>query len=368
MRKLRGLAALLTLSVSALSTPMHDAEACGGFFAPRPNPERRPSLAYEQTLIVHDAQKGREHFIREVVFRASDETFGFVVPTPTLPEVAKVERSPFAKLREQFPFEAPSEGIGLGGLGTLGHGQGLGSGRGASVEVLDVQRVGSFTAFVLQANDASALEKWLADNGLVTSPEAQPWLAHYVAAKFYYVAMRYDSPAQTKAKGAAGADKKGAEESPKKPSTSARAEVVRISFDTPRPFYPYYEPNKPAGAPDDPRMLEIWLATDGPMSQPLGAREKEGKLGWARPFAEGQRYEAATARKDLAAAMGGDESLLPKGSLHLQRFMDQKRRRNGWGDVVFVPETRDPSDRATDAELRKLAAVLDPTLVTAESK
>ena len=122
---------LLGVVLGALSlgvtTPISDASACGGFFSPRPNPERRPSLAYEQALIVHDAVKGREHFIREIVFRAGDETFGFVVPTPTLPEVAKVDKSPFATLRETFPFEVPppggggkGEGIGLGSIGTLG--------------------------------------------------------------------------------------------------------------------------------------------------------------------------------------------------------------------------------------------------------
>ena len=70
----------------------------------------------------------------------------------------------------------------------------MGHGGGGGVTILDIQKVGSFTAFVLAADDAGALAKWLKDNGLVSSPETDPWLAHYVKAKFYYVAMRYDPP------------------------------------------------------------------------------------------------------------------------------------------------------------------------------
>ena len=359
--------ALLGAAFFSSSTPLHDAVACGGFFSARPNPERRPSLAYEQALIVHDAKKGREHFIREIVFRASDETFGFVVPTPTKPEVAKVAKSPFAKLRETFPYDPPIKGggIGLGDLGGMGHGAGSGTG-GGTVTVLDVQKVGSFTAFVLAADDAGALAKWLKDNGLVVSSEAEPWLRHYVRAKFYYVAMRYDPPKHDMAGDgkASGADAKLAANAAPKPT---RAEVVRISFDTPRPYYPYYEPDKPAGAPDEPRMLEVWLATDGGAAQPLAVREKEGKREWLRPFAEGVRYDAA-ARDQLGDAMSADAAFLPTGELRVQRFVDQKRRRNGWGDVVFVPEPHQREDRASEAALRKLAPILDPSLLPPEAR
>jgi hypothetical protein len=353
-------ATVLAVASLAIATPVSDASACGGFFSARPNPERRPSLAYEQALIVHDAVKGREHFIREIVFRASDETFGFVVPTPTLPEVAKVDKSPFSTLRETFPFEIPPPGGGKGegfGLGSLG---GLGRGAGPGVSVLDVQKVGSFTAFVLAADDAAALAKWLKDNGLVSSPETDPWLAHYVKAKFYYVAMRYDPPAKdAKPSALAGAP-------PKAAGKQNKTEVVRISFDTPRAYYPYYEPEKPPGMADGPRLLEIWLATHGSTTQPIAVSKRDGKAQLLRPFGEGQRFDEA--REGLTKAMGKDASLLPEGTVQLQRFMDQKQRRTGWGDVVFVPERRDPRDPVTDAALKKLAPVLDTTLLPGEAK
>ncbi len=82
-----------------------DAEACGGFFSR--GSTRKPSLSYEQVLILHDPSSGTEHFIREVAFHGGAEPFGFVVPTPTEPVVAKVEKSPFEALRRAFPFARP---------------------------------------------------------------------------------------------------------------------------------------------------------------------------------------------------------------------------------------------------------------------
>jgi len=354
MRKEAVAFVLLAAACLAISVPDRDASACGLFAGPRGEPERRPSLAYEQALIVYDEAKHREHFIREITFRGSEERFGFVVPTPSLPEVAKVATSPFKELRSKFPFDVTETfggGLGLSGIGGLGHGGG-----GGVVTVLDVKKVGSFTAFVLAADDASALTKWLKDNDLATTPETEPWLAHYVRSKFYFVAMRYDPPAN-RSVGVSTA---------RVGPTRVQAEVVRISFDTPRPYYPYFEPDKPLRA-GEPRMLEIWLATQAGPSQPLALRTKEGVTQWLRPFAEGKRY-GAEARADLANAMGADARLLPAGQLVLQRFMDQKERRSGWGDVVFVPEKRAPLDRATDAELDKLAAVLDPRLLPAVTK
>ena len=173
-----------------LGLSVRRANACGGVFVPQA--KRLPSLAHEQVLILHDPNTDTEHFIREVAFRQADQRFGFVVPTPTRPEVAKVDRGLFEKLRRQFPFQR-SKGIGSIGLGS-GAGVGFGSGRSAGVQVLQVSKVGSFTAFVLAATDAKALSKWLKDNGLASSKETDVWLAHYVKMKFYYVAMRYDPP------------------------------------------------------------------------------------------------------------------------------------------------------------------------------
>jgi hypothetical protein len=58
--------------------------------------------------------------------------------------------------------------------------------------VLTQQRIGRFTAFTLAASEAGAFERWLTHNGFAMSDEAKPWLAHYVALQFFFVAFRYD--------------------------------------------------------------------------------------------------------------------------------------------------------------------------------
>jgi hypothetical protein len=80
----RSSALLVAAGLCAVAATSSNAHACLEIFGQEVSEsDRRPSLAYEQTLIVYDAEKRREHFVREVVFSASREPFGFVVPTPS---------------------------------------------------------------------------------------------------------------------------------------------------------------------------------------------------------------------------------------------------------------------------------------------
>lgn len=321
-----------------------DAGACGGFFS-RSLLEgpRRPSLSYEQTLIVFDEQKQRQHFIREVAFKTSNEAFGFVVPTPTRPEVDAVKQSPFAELRRRFPFRRDL--IGVRGKGA-GSGFGAGApGGGAGVTVLEKKTVGSFTAFVLAADDEKALAAWLKKHQLVSTPEADVWLAHYVKMKFFYVAMRYNPP------------KTGA-----KATGSVNAETMRISFDTPVAYYPYFEPNPPKGVSGtDPRMLEMWFAA-AEAGVSIASRTDGDAVKWVRPMAEGVRHENAGSA--LRSALGAEEKLVPEGAIRVQTFMDQKRSRSGFGDVLFVAKEKRELSPARRQKLGPLLPILDPGLLT----
>jgi hypothetical protein len=351
--RVRALTAALATAAIAFSLCLvaPRVDACGGFFSRMAlEGKRRPSLAYEQTLIVFDAERGREHFVREVVFRTADEAFGFVVPTPSRPEVAAVKSSPFAGLRSSYPFEAQKGGLRLGGAG----GGVAGSGR-SSVQVLEVKKVGSFTAFVLAADDAKALGAWLTKNGLSSTPQADGWLTHYVKLKFFYVAMRYDPPA-------AGPD--GAAAPPR-----TAAETMRISFDTPLPYYPYFEP-EPASdeTAREARLLDVWLVSRD-RYVPVAALRTDGGVRWVRPLAPGWRYQGDQ-RETLARALGAEAKILPApgtgaAELGVQRFTDQKRWRIGFGDIVFVPARKEPLDAAARARLGPLLATLDHRLLGA---
>ncbi|HWB74634.1 MAG TPA: DUF2330 domain-containing protein [Nannocystaceae bacterium] len=340
------IASFVLLAVGMLATQHRPARACGGFFTRSVlTAERRPSLAYEQVLIVHDAAKNREHFIREVAFRKADEPFGFVVPTPARPEVDKVTKSPFLALRTLFPFDPPTIGMARGVIGS-GYGSGAGAGFGGrgSVEVLEETKVGSFTAFVLKADDEQALAGWLRDHDLQTTPESEAWLAHYVKLKFFYVAMRYDPPKRKRDDDA---------------NAPLAAETIRISFDTPVPFYPYLEPTS-TETRDDPRVLDLWMVGTHAVT-PIALREQGGEREWIRPLRTGEQKDDV--RDQLTGIEPSIDATLPEGTLIVQTFQDQKRSRAGIGDILFAPSTK--RELATDdrAALVPLLGILDPALV-----
>jgi hypothetical protein len=53
------------------------------------------AIEHEDALIVWDPGKGMEHFIRRARFDTTAKDFGFLVPTPSKPELAEVPDSLF---------------------------------------------------------------------------------------------------------------------------------------------------------------------------------------------------------------------------------------------------------------------------------
>lgn len=304
-------------------------------FVPRSLEDSVPAIQQEQVLLVYDRQKKLEHFVREVSFDAGNTEFGFIVPTPKKPEVAAAT-SPFKALREAYPFEPKRPMHSKGAPGSRGYG--AVEGGAPPVSVLSVQRVGKFTAFVLAATDASALEKWLSQNRFQVPPKSRAWLDHYVALGFFYVAFRYDAPKDEAERGLV-------------------SETVRISFSTPYPYYPYMEPlgSRSAGS----RLLSLWFVSDAEM-RPVAARQRLGMVQHWRPWSSGLRYEAPP---DLGAKLGKLAQLLPKGKLVVQTYRDLKASRDGWGDVLLVPKQPSPLEKDAVAERRWLLPVLDPSLL-----
>src|SRR6185436_17979656 len=87
--------------------------------------------------------------------------------------------------------------------------------------------------------------------------------------------------------------------------------------------------------PESPRMLEMWLVSSS-RSIPVATATVGGEVSWVKPMASGRQF-STTAPPLLKRAFGAAYEFLPSGPLFIQRFMDQKRSRVGFGDVVFVP-------------------------------
>jgi len=190
---------------------------------------RTPVVNADQTVIIlWDAPTKTQHFIRKASFKTEAADLGFVVPTPTQPELAEAGDEAFPVLekltepevikRKRFP------GFGCAAVVERDAGLSLSAaGNIPPVRVLEEKQVAGFNAVVLEADNADALTGWLKKHGYTYSPEVAVWAKPYVEAGWKFTAMKV------------------AKDEREKKSVSAAA--LRMSFRTDRPLFPYREPD-----------------------------------------------------------------------------------------------------------------------------
>jgi hypothetical protein len=265
----RPLALFLAASTALVaSLPAPAARAC----APAPRPGEIVRITNEAALIVWDPKTRTEHFIRSASFATTAKDFGFLVPTPSKPELSEVNSDLLQSLaRHTAPRHVNRiSGVdvepGCTAMMFLGRSApetaAASAIEPASVRVLEEKRVAGHDAVVLEADSATALSDWLKEHGYAEGPTLTDWLRPYVAAKWKISAFKIasDAPAQAL-------------------STSA----VRMTFTTDRPFYPYREPadqreTVQANLPADPgnRTLRVFFLAPGRFDGAVG----EAGLPW----------------------------------------------------------------------------------------
>jgi hypothetical protein len=289
-----------------------DARAC----APAPPRDARVEIAAEEAAIVWNAETKTEHFIRRAGFVTAAPGFGFLVPTPTVPELAEAPNVLFDRLDEGTRPEVRHVDGGTQVepgcllMAMRGEKSGAAPTGEAPVRVLYGKRVAGFDAVVLEADDASALGDWLTKNGYDARPALLDWVGPYVAAKWKLTAFKI-------AKGADATD--GV-------STSA----VRMSFGAERPFFPYREPSDQREGATGSRLLRVFvIGTGSAMEGGLGDSFAKwpGTLRWASPLGEMKGSDA------LAGLLPG---LIPKDAW-LTAFDDASSPRNGIEELFFRP-------------------------------
>src|SRR5215831_2113489 len=246
---------IVALLLSAVLTPQ-PGRAC----APVPRPGQYVRIAEESAIIVWDEKTRTQRFIRRATFDTDAPDFGFLVPTPTEPELAEVSDSVFDEL-ENFirPKEIKQTEITGVDFTPLLFSYFLLSRAGSdsapvasAVRVLSTQRVAGYDAVVLEADNAAGLNGWLSKHGYASRPALTEWLAPYVAAHWKITAFKIAKNAGYREVG-----------------TSA----VRMSFKTDRPFFPYREPADQREAKETragDRLLRVFLISSSRMDGTLG--------------------------------------------------------------------------------------------------
>lgn len=216
----------------------------------QPDPAAEPitsTVQSEQAVIIWDAATHTEHFIREADFLSRAPTIGFIVPTPTTPELVEVDPAIYEMAEEvtgpkKVPPMRPRNflqdsilGVFAGNVMTFGyHGRSL----APDDMVIKQQDVAGYHATVLDASDITQLNAWLVANKFEWRPSYTAWLAPYIKKHWKITAFQLIN--------LNGAD-------------GFKTGTIRMSFTTDKPFFPYSEPKS-----DDsqPRELAVTVLSN----------------------------------------------------------------------------------------------------------
>jgi hypothetical protein len=313
----------------------------------------------EAALIVWDEKSKTEHFIRRANFRSTGYDFGFLVPTPNRPDLDLADDDVFSNLASitaprieyQDVVEERAEEFAPGCSAKFAAESPAGmapksakDARPGGVDVLEQKRIGDYDATVLRfrkgdgdtpERGAAELEKWLITHGYETPPAVKEWLTRYVKDEWCITAFKIAIPTPKNAK-----DGTNATPNPHAPRNDLRAEPIRMSFKTEKPFYPYREPATEPTARPEPRLLRVFFAAAARYEGKLGDGTKPwpGKTVWSGPV-ETARWTGILDDARLNLQKTGDK--LPfeppqASSLSvLTEFEDRSSPRPGTDEVYF---------------------------------
>jgi hypothetical protein len=260
----------LVLSGPLLVVPVHPRPVTGCCPAPRSG---EPVVNADQTIVmIWDAAKQTQHFIRQASFKSQGEDFGFLVPSPSRPELAESGNEAFPMLQkltepevvtQKMPTQPAGCGCGMKSQAPMA----AGLADAPAVRVLEEKMVAGFNAKVLEADTTDVLVQWLKENGYAYSPEVAAWAKPYVEGKWKITALKV-------------AKKK---DSDKEKDVTAAA--LRLTFKTDRPLFPYREPDSTRSAASlgaDRRLLRIYFLAEARYQGGFTTEDRwSGKVAWA---------------------------------------------------------------------------------------
>ncbi|GMV81015.1 MAG: hypothetical protein AMXMBFR7_21990 [Planctomycetota bacterium] len=278
-------------------------------------------LNADQTLVIlWDAANKTEHFIRKASFKTDTPDFGFLIPSPSQPDLNESGAGAFPLLAKWTAPEIqrkprPNEGMGCGPSKRDQRPGAAKTAEGPEVRVLEEKLVAGFKASVLEADTARVLMEWLESNGFAFSPQVEAWAKPYVEQRWKITALKV-----VKEKGEPGEMK-------------VEAPALRMSFRTDRPLFPYREPDSQAAAKalgEYGRLLRIFFVAEARYDGEL-TREQPwtGEAVWSGPLASAQRQELLEQLK-LPVQTGPQEAWLTE-------FADRWPYAPAPADLYFAP-------------------------------
>lgn len=208
--------------------------------------------ADQTVILIWDPVEKMQHFIRRASFESDGDDFGFLIPSPTQPELAESGDDAFAIFaRATEPLiitrtaaeEPSSSGC---GCGLKAEAKSVTATAVAdTVTILDQKTVAGFHATVLEATSTTVLVDWLKQNNYAFSPEVEAWARPYVDQGWKITALRVAKDTKDAQRVAAGS--------------------LRLSFKTDKPLFPYREPASEASASTlgvHRRLLRIYFVSD----------------------------------------------------------------------------------------------------------
>ncbi|MCW8130993.1 MAG: DUF2330 domain-containing protein [Planctomycetota bacterium] len=299
-------------------------EAC----CPAP-PPGQVVLNADQTIVVHwDKASKTEHFIRKATFKSDSSSFGFLIPSPSQPELNESGAEAFPLLAKITAPEVErrarprdlSLGCGCGSNMPLAAKSAEDS--RPEVRVLEEKFVAGFKASVLEADTAGVLLEWLKENGFDFSAEVKAWAEPYVEAKWKITALKV-----------AGATAEPKTEPGDVTRNDVEAPALRMSFKTEVPLFPYREPDSAKASEKlkwNRRLLRIYFVGE---QRYLGELENKGTWTGKTAYANALTAEQ---RAEVLKQIKLPETAAP-ASAWLTEFEDPWPYAKAPGDLRFKP-------------------------------
>ena len=326
-------AAVVLLTGVLVAVPSPPARGC----AIAPPKDGRIDISSENALVVYDSATKTEHFIRTASFNSTSADFGFLVPTPSKPDLSESSPDVFRELGEitkprtvtKWRMKEPNIGCVMlpEANATFQH---VGSAiKPGGVSVVERKRIGALDAVVLKADDPKMLRKWLIDNGYEARPQLDEWFKTYTANGWFLTAFKIaadDTPPAGERK-------------------TANNTAVRISFQTDTPVYPYREPADARTGDSRPRLLRLFVLSDSRVSGTVGTGDG------AQAFPGGTIWSNKVSGGTLAKtkAVGKLPEALGDRDWHLTEFEDRSSPRPGTDELYLNPAAdQSPVERPPD--------------------